>query len=727
MLSGGGKRTLGMNNSRMISGALSGQTPAPDPGGYIAFAEIGAALWRRKWTVLAASLGGLALGLAAGWLQRPVYRAAGAIEIQIPNDDYLNRRQLDPSVKPGPILMEQFLQTELRLLQSDTLFREVVTTLSLASHPEFNRPPGLLSRGMQRSSPVSPTATGQAQGPLLDEFRDRVEVRMIGQTQIAEVSFEAGDPELAATVVNRLIDRYRRQSLRRRAATAGETADLLAGQLTELENGLENTQGRLRSFIARERVVGSLDRETIAEAKMRQLAGAETGAQEARIAEQSRLDAGGLAGPVTIEPLETDALARYRLKLTELRQKKAELSETLKPAHFKIKQVQAEIEEVERSLQYEQTGLMGRARGRLDAATRREKSLQRRMDEQSSLVAQQAAAAMRYGSLKHEMDTYQQLRDNMLQKVKEARLAAGVLASSIQVVDPASIPYRPVRPKKLLLAGAGALGGMLLGLLMALWPSGKTEAVEKNRWPVDHRQMGPVVPVWSIPHLTSAGDQSVPLLFGPGRFADSAPAGAAESFRGIARALWPAEAAWWPRVVSVTSAHHLEGKTTVACNLAVTAAREGRRVLLVDADYLNPQLHSIFEIKGGPGFLTLLARRTGSLLSELKQSGGGTGIYVLPLGPPPVAPLSPDRLLGLLADLKTEFDIIILDMPPLLASDEVPRLIRSTDGAIIVTEAGEAPIEAATRMLIENGAKVLGSVINRAVPDSARLSPRRIA
>ena len=271
MLSGGGKRTLGMNNSRMISGALSGQTPVPDPGGYIAFAEIGAALWRRKWTVLAASLGGLALGLAAGWLQRPVYRAAGAIEIQIPNDDYLNRRQLDPSVKPGPILMEQFLQTELRLLQSDTLFREVVTTLSLASHPEFNRPPGLLSRGMQRSSPVSPTATGQAQGPLLDEFRDRVEVRMIGQTQIAEVSFEAGDPELAATVVNRLIDRYRRQSLRRRAATAGETADLLAGQLTELENGLENTQGRLRSFIARERVVGSLDRETIAEAKMRQL------------------------------------------------------------------------------------------------------------------------------------------------------------------------------------------------------------------------------------------------------------------------------------------------------------------------------------------------------------------------------------------------------------------------------------------------------------------------
>ena len=724
-----------MENSRITSGSVYGPAkplavfdsapvPAHDPGGYLAFAEIGAAVWRRKWQVLSISVAGLALGLAAGWWQRPVYRAAGAIEIQIPNDDYLNRRQLDPSIKPGPILMEQFLQTELRLLQSDTLFGEVVTALNLSSHPEFNRPPGLLSRTMQLFSPAGPADAGRAKGPLLDQFRDRVEVRLIGQTQIAEVSFEAGDPELAATVVNRLIDHYRSQSLRRRAATAGETADLLAGQLTELENGLENAQGRLRAFIAREKVVGSLDRETIAEAKMRQLAGAETGAQEARIAEQARLDAGSAAGPVTAEPLEADALARYRLKLTELRQKKAEMSETMKPTHFKVKQVQAEIEEVERSLEYERAGLVDRARGRLDAATRRERSLQRRMDEQSALVATQAAAAMRYGSLKHEMDTYQQLRDTMLQKVKEARLAGGVLASSIHVVDSASIPYRPLRPKKLLLAGVGAIAGTLLGLLLALTRT--TEVPERTRWRTERGQMDPIVPVWSLPHLTSTGGQAVPLLFGPGSSADSAPPGAAESFRGIARALWPAQAIWWPRVVSVTSAHHLEGKTTVACNLAVTAAREGHRVLLVDADYLNPQLHSIFNIEDGPGLSSLLTRRAGSFISDLKQSGG-SGIYVLPLGPTPAAALSPDRLFGLLADLKAEFDIIILDMPPVLVSDEVPQLIRSTDGAIIVTEAAESPIEAATRVLIENGANVLGSVINKAVPDSARFGPRRIA
>ena len=170
---------------------------SPDVAGYLTFGAWRALLWDRKWTVGGSLVAGLAAGLAFALLQTPVYRATTTVEIQLPNDDYLNRRQLEPSLLPGVMNIEPFLQTELKRLSSDVLLWSVFEDLNLARHKEFQE---------QGKPPASKAA-------VLEELHKRMAARLAGQAQMVEITFEATDARLAAEFANKLVDNYRVQAL----------------------------------------------------------------------------------------------------------------------------------------------------------------------------------------------------------------------------------------------------------------------------------------------------------------------------------------------------------------------------------------------------------------------------------------------------------------------------------------------------------------------------------
>lgn len=169
----------------------------------------------------------------------------------------------------------------------------------------------------------------------------------------------------------------------------------------------------------------------------------------------------------------------------------------------------------------------------------------------------------------------------------------------------------------------------------------------------------------------------------------------------------------------VTSAAPGDGKTTVACNLAIALAQAGKRVCLVEADLRRPRVSEYLQVNPGAGLTEVLAGQV-SLTDALQDWGRG----MFKVLPPGAIPPNPSELLGshqmaqVVAKLKREFDVVILDAPPLLAVSDAAVLASQADGAVIVVRYGRSSQDAvrnAVASLEQINAKVLGTVLN-AIP-----------
>lgn len=173
------------------------------------------------------------------------------------------------------------------------------------------------------------------------------------------------------------------------------------------------------------------------------------------------------------------------------------------------------------------------------------------------------------------------------------------------------------------------------------------------------------------------------------------------------------------RTLVVTSAAPGDGKTTVACNLAIALAQTGKRVCLVEADLRRPRVAEYLQVPAGVGLTEVLSGQV--QLNDALQSWGGGMFSVLPPG---AIPPNPSEILGsqqmerVLGSLRESFDMVILDTPPLLAVSDAAVLASQVDGAVIVVRYGKSSRDAvrnAFGSLEQINAKILGTVLN-AVP-----------
>ena len=206
----------------------------------------------------------------------------------------------------------------------------------------------------------------------------------------------------------------------------------------------------------------------------------------------------------------------------------------------------------------------------------------------------------------------------------------------------------------------------------------------------------------------------------------SGPSVLAESFRStMASILYTGENGDRPRVIAVTSAGPCEGKTTVASNLALALAEIGRRVLLIDADLRQPRLHEIFKVSNEWGLSDLLAGTKPSEGEALVIRTSYGGLHVLPAGSAPSRIshlLHSPRALELLQKMRREFDMVLIDTPPMLQMPDARVLGRLVDGVILVVRSARTNKDAAAaagRRLADDGTRILGTVLNEWDPRKA--------
>ncbi len=702
---------------------------------WVRFGDFLALVARRKFWLILFALGGAAAGYFVARAMKPVYEARASVEVLLPNEDYLNRRQLDPTAASSPLVMESYLQTQIKLLESDALVWSVAERMKLASLPEFQPTYSLKARLLGQPKPVF------SRVGLLEDLHERLNVRLFGQTNIIELHFRSTDPELAARYVNALAREYTAMNLRRRAEATGGTAVSLATQLSEMKDSLDTAEHALESYILSNGPSLELDRENVSEARLRLAQQALGSAREARVAAQTRYER-SLSGAQS-GVFDNDTLRALRVRLAELRQKQAEEAQVYKPGHYRLEQLRSEIAELERSLSQENASALSRLRIDYDAARERERLLTDDYDTQSRVAAGQSARSVRYQGLKRDVETRRQLYEATLQKLSAAEVASSAQASNLRLLDEALAPLRPVKPNKPVFALTGLAAGLLMGLIGATRAERRDRRVET---PAQLWRDAGVPLLGTIPSATGQPPAPHPgwmwRLFGGivgGHIVyrhedgglEEGPALTARRHQAVAEAcrnilasvLYSKDEHHRPRLIAVVSANRGEGRTSVACNLAFAMAQCGRRVLLVDADTTNPRLHEALGVLNVTGLADLLNCRPGDmagLAAEAAQPTLARNLLVLPMGHVETASLNlvdHARATELFDALRESpmFDAVFIDTPPVLETSDARAIARLSDAVVFVSRAHLSNLggsRKALRRLQDDGAHLAGTVLN---------------
>ncbi len=641
--------------------------------------------------------------------QKPLYTGRSMLEIQPVNDRFMNLSEMVPG--GATTTSEPYMDTQIRVLESDSLLERTLDKVN----PTGERAKDFIG-GWRFTQPKGTRSAAR------EWARKHLSIRAAGQSHVVEVSFEAANPRMAAEFVNTLSQQYLDMSVERRQRLIQATAQLFSQQLADMKNNLDHSVAALEDFTRQSGILTAGENDVTSNLEQTKLATLQEAlgrAHEERVLEQARYERVMAPANTTDLPETADdeVLRSYEVKLAELQAQQAELSATLTPEHYKSREVSAQLEQMKAAVTRRKQEIQSRAKATLSAAQQREQTLQREYMKEASLIPGASSNAVKYRVLSAEVQTNRRLYEEMLGKVREAAAASGMRSSNIQVVDSAEVPNAPARPSIPLYTGSGLLAGLMIGVAGILMTRTERLAIE------DPEQLASNV---HLPVLGAIPDTSLKKLAGPRRNAPPPElmvwkqngSLVTESFRNAFASVLLSDDA--PHMLALTSALPSEGKTTVAVNLAVLYARSHRRVLLIDGDLRKPRLHEIFGIPNQAGLSTLLAavsRQEPVDVADLAIETEIPGLYLIPAGPEAanVSHLLYSRATQrLLRRLRGDFDTVLIDTPPVSVSD-ARGLAKLADGVVLVIRAHRTPSQiasAAAQRLSEDGARVLGTVLN---------------
>jgi capsular exopolysaccharide synthesis family protein len=708
--------------------------PEEEEGGLLEYWRI---LRRRRGTLVIGATVGLLLGIAVTLPQTPIYQAKTTLEIQSFNQNFMNMGNLQEVTEgAGPSGSTIDIQTQIRILQSDTLLERVHSLMNPAGEstaPKEPTPTPSRISAWRRALNLPDVPEDDARQLAIAMAADSLKVRASGQTRIVEVLVDSTDPAIAAQYANLLTSEYVDQSMEARWQSSQRTGEWLTKQLDDMRIKLERSEDALQNYAQRNNLLFTGNDTNVDEEKLKQIQDQLTAVQGDRVSKQSRWEMASSAPAASLPDVLNDSSMRgYQEKLSDLRRQQDELLETFTPETTRVKRVNAQISSLEKSLANERDQILRRIRNEYEEAMRKERLLQADYDKQTRLVTVLGEKAIQYNILKREVETNRQLYESMLQRVKEAGLASALKASNVRIVDPAKPPERPYKPRLPLNALLGLLAGGFLAVAFVV----TTEKADRAlREPSDVpfylgvRELG-VVPSASLLEEKKGrkllGEESQSLVLtnvGLGEKLELVTvqrrlSALAESFRAaLTSIMFSGNGSGPPRMIVVTSPNPSEGKTTVATNLAVAMAETGQRVLLIDGDTRRPRIHGIFEIENEAGLSDLLKPDCGEWKKLIHQSAV-PNLWVLTAGPGVAAAsnmLFSKRLLSALEAFKAEFDMVVIDTPPMLQIPDARLFGKVADGMVLVVRANSTTRDAAMacRMRIrEDGAKLIGTIMN---------------
>jgi succinoglycan biosynthesis transport protein ExoP len=685
-------------------------------------------LQKRKWTVIVSIV---VVFVAAGLISvrmTPIYDAAARIIISQRAPNPLNFKDSDQtSITAGS--QQDDIATQLKVMQSETMAELVINRLNLDRRPDFAGKLQTISSGGITVS-QSPDQERSRQEQLIRKFLSGLKVQQVPSTSIVEIKYSNPDPSLAAEIANTITSTYIEQNIKARYDSTMQAADWLSKQLADLQIKMETSQAKLVQYQKEHSIVGTDDKQNLTVDKLDELNKELTQAQADRIQKESLYQVaitsnpGGL-GPVLQDPL----LMSLRQQQTQLQAQYALLSTGFGPAYPKVLEIKNQLDQVDKSYREEVQNSVNRIQNDYQTSVKREQMLQAALAQQTDVADQLNENAIEYKFLKQEADSNRLLYDGLLQRLKEASLAAGLDSSNIRIVDEARVPLHPARPNIPMNLEFALLIGLVGGVAIAF----AMEALDTTIRTPEQAETVSGLPILGVIPLQSSFDKAVTSI-AKARLLKTFPRNGerprplisylepqsetAEAYRALRTSILLSSVSHPPRSILVTSSVPQDGKTITCVNVGIVLAQQGKRILLVDADMRRPTIHKIFGMSGQTGLSNIL---TGNAkVSDAIQATVQPNLFALPAGPIPPHPselLSSALMQDLLKRWREEYDHIIIDSPPVISVTDAVLLSVQADAVLLIIRSGQtttAHVRRTRNLLQSVKASLLGVVVNAA-------------
>jgi polysaccharide biosynthesis transport protein len=663
-------------------------SPGPGLGQNLNLRHYWHVVLERRWLVITAFFTILLLTAIYLFRATPIYSAVVRIQIDRESPNPLNvRDSLSLETRE-----QDYLQTQYKNLQSRSLVQSVINSLKLDKDPRYEK-------AMDRVDAV---------------LRD-ISVIPIRLSRLVDVRVEHPSAETATKIANTLAKNFIEQNLDQKVNSSFQAMTWLKTQVDDAKNKVERSEADLHAYIEKFKQVSLEEGENIVRQSLLQAqtelsrVRAESAQAQQAVLEIERLVNDG-------QPIDTFPAVAQNPVVQEIRKQidieNANLAALLKRYREKYPAVIAargKITALEETLAAECEKQLETVRNNAALLKKSEEQLYQMVKDESEKQIQLNQLKINYDILKRDAENNKSIHSNVLIRMKETDLMSRMNSNNMRVVDEATRPLRPVKPRVVLTILAGVTAAFAFSLALAFFVNYLDDSI-KSQDDIENHLRLPFLGY--IPNIktNSVVERDLQAHLHP-------QSNAAEGFRTIRATVALTHKPEKFRVLAVTSTIPSEGKSLVASNLAIVHAQTGLRTLLVDADLRRPSVHKAYQLHSPVGLSAFLTRETDDL-DTIVHSAEVPNLDVVCCGAVPSNPselIGSSRMAEFLQRVKGKYDRIVLDCPPVSAVSDPLIISAMSDGVIYVTKFNKIRREHGRKSVqrIQNaGIHILGVVVN---------------
>jgi len=684
---------------------------------------------RRRKLVLIVTGASLALGVAACLLKTPRYEASAAVQVQKDNPGPLG---LNSAINEGPMPSDAIdynitLQTDAQILRSEPLAVKTIEDLHLEQthdyRPRFS-PVGyalsLIGPKVKSESAALPLDQSPVRrAKVLRIFGDHLKVKVQDGTRLISVSYSDPDPRLASAVVNHLVEGLKSYDSHARSDSTQEATGWLGKEMAELRKNAEDANARVADIQKSTGVFTTGDTDangrviavSVVLARLQDLNNSLTAAQTNSILKEAVYRAVQSDGAESISGLSGNILSGAAPNVVNslntiqtLRAQEASIKTNMAQGSAKyganfpsMVQMQKQVDEIERSIHAEQDRIKDHAKSDYMIARQTESNIRSLYDKQKGQADAMNNKGIEYMVAKQEADQERSLYNDMYRRIKEAGALEGLRRSDILVMNPGAIPGKPKSPNPPLYLGGSVVVGLLFGAFIALLVDVRDRRLLEIAQ-VEH-ELG-VSPVAVIPATGKAGSEGDPakLLAAEASGGDSPLTDLIENplylegMRSLRTAITSGYGLKPHSVLLLTGCGEGDRVTGFGVHLAAVFARQGYKILLVEADLRKPMLKDALNLRTNAGLANMLNGNSASAAVQglkdsdrlgLLHAGEDTGLSSELLGS--------EGMKALVAGWRAQYDYVLIIAPPVLSVSDALALRGLSD--LVLLWAGYAKTE----------------------------------
>jgi capsular exopolysaccharide synthesis family protein len=663
-------------------------------------------VWGRRWWILLTVILAGAATLAISKHIAPIYESTAAIQIDRRGPTGVVGQESTQSVQGDA---EQFIATQVRLIQSASVLRPVAQQF------------GLLSTDPPVNNSSTPDVKGSVSLPGL-------KVIQVPGTYIVLISYRSESPTKSAEVANAVASGFIKETYTSRITSTRDVSQYMEKQIDELRAKMERSSAAVIEYGKELTIVNPEDKTNIQASRLIQLNSDYTAAQLDRVRKEATFKE---MQNGTLESAQTSAQGEGARKLAEKLQEAEDRFEHVKTLygakHPEYEKAQTEVALLKQALGNTTTNTLKRVKSEYEEAISREEMLKNKVDDLKTQVDSLNTRSTQYQAMIREADADRKLYEELMQKIKEAAINSGFDNNSIRIADPAQAETLPVSPN----VRNNVAVAMMLSLFLSIAGVVLIDTMNTTvRDPESITRLTRTEVVGILPfvknwkgrkHVLARNEGPDPGAIVP--FSESRARGSYEEFDGFDEAMRSLRNTillsapnGTIRKLLFTSASPAEGKTTTAVHVAVAHALQGNKTLLIDADLRRPGTQQILGYNSDTGLSNVILENK-PWREAITSVPSVANLDILPAGARAghAASLLERVVPEILRDAQKEYSLIVIDAPPMLGFSEPLQLAAMVDGVVLIALAGRTNRKDVATMLHtlrRLGAQVIGIALN---------------